>query len=144
MERTGRKPYSTTEMVQFGLGTRRLSPPDCLNELQRQSFINLVTSCPAGQFRRCDLPLLARWSELDVLAATAAFHLQADGAVTADRRLSPWFQVHRACTRELRALSQRLQLGPRGRSPRAPKTLPGSVSYYETAALGGDDHDGAN
>jgi len=53
-------------------------------------------------------------------------------------KVSPWFVVHRDATRELRSLSQRLQLGPRGRAPKAPKTKPGSVSYYETMSLEAD------
>jgi hypothetical protein len=140
MARTGRQPFETTEVTPFGIGNRRLQPPDTLGELQKRAFLDLVTSCPAGQFRRCDLPLLTRWAELDVLAATAAFHLEADGAVV-DGKLSPWFSIHRDVTRELRSLSQRLQIGPRGRSPKAPKVKPGNVSYYERQALEGDDHD---
>jgi hypothetical protein len=84
---------------------------------------------------------LSRWSELTVMAETAAFHLGADGMVVNTKegsKVSPWFQIHRDCTRELRALSQRLQLGPRGRALKAPKTKPNSVSYYETMALEGD------
>ena len=49
----------------------------------------------------------------------------------------------RPTSRELRLLSQRLQLGPRGRTPKAPKTLPGCVSYYERMALGEDGYDDA-
>jgi hypothetical protein len=137
--RTGRKPYETSEVVPFGVERRRLQPPDCLGELQRRAFLDLVTSCPASQFRKSDVSLLCRWSELTVMAETAAFHLGADGMVTADGKVSPWFTIHRDGTRELRALSQRLQIGPRGRTPKAPKTKAGAVSYYETMALEGFD-----
>jgi hypothetical protein len=144
MAGSGRKSFETTDMVPFGVDSRRLQPPDCLGELQKRAFIDLICSVPRSQFRRCDLSLLCRWSELTVMAETAAFHLGADGMVTEKGTVSPWFAVHRDCTRELRALSQRLQIGPRGRTPKAPKTLPGSVSYYERMRLEGELDDGPN
>jgi hypothetical protein len=119
MARTGRKPYETTEIVPFGVENRRLQPPDCLGELQKRAFLDLVTSCPISQFRRSDLALLCRWSELTVMAETAAFELQQGGMVVIGKegpKVSPWFAIHRDATRELRALSQRLQIGPRGRT----------------------------
>jgi len=137
MARTGRKPYETAEVVPFGVESRRLQPPDCLGELQKRAFLDLVCSVPASQFRKCDVALLCRWSELTVIAEQAAFELQQGGMVV-DGKASPWFAIYRDATRELRLLSQRLQLGPRGRSPKAPKTKPGTVSYYERAALGDD------
>jgi hypothetical protein len=140
MARTGRKPYESTEVIPFGVGTRRLSPPDCLGELQKRAFLDLVTACPAGQFRRCDLSLLCRWAELTVIAEQAAFELQ-QGGIVIGGKASPWFAIHRDATRELRSLSQRLQIGPRGRTPKAPKIKPGNVSYYERQALEGDDYD---
>jgi len=68
------------------------------------------------------------------MAEEAAFQLQTGGMVLTGKdgpRVSPWFAIHRDACRELRALSQRLQLGPRGRTPKAPKVLAGRVSYYE-------------
>jgi phage terminase small subunit len=138
---SGRKPFETNDVVPFGVERRRLQPPDCLGELQRRAFLDLVCSVPISQFRRSDLALLCRWSELTVMAETAAFHLGADGMVINGKegpKVSPWFTIHRDATRELRALSQRLQLGPRGRTLKAPKVKPGSVSYYETMGLQGD------
>src|SRR5262245_1313377 len=102
---TGRKPFETTDVVPFGIESRRLRAPDCLGELQRRAFLDLVTSCPAAQFRKCDVALLCRWAELTVMAETAAFHLGADGMVTADGKVSPWFAIHRDTCRELRSLS---------------------------------------
>jgi len=134
MPKTGRKPYETTEVVPFGLESRRLQPPDCLGELQKRVFIDLVCSAPAAQFRRADMGLLCRWSELTVIAEQAAFEMQQGGLVV-DGKPSPWFAVYRDATRELRLLSQRLQLGPRGRTPKAPKTKAATVSYYERMAL---------
>jgi hypothetical protein len=135
--RTGRKPFETSDVVPFGAENRRLRPPDCLGELQRRAFLDLVCSAPISQFRKCDVPLLCRWAELTVIAEQAAFEMQQGGLVV-DGRVSPWFVIHRDATRELLSLSQRLQLGPRGRTQRAPKIKPGSVSYYETMALQGD------
>jgi phage terminase small subunit len=140
MAGTGRKPFETTEIAPFGVESRRLRPPDCLGELQQRAFLDLVTSCPVNQFRRSDLSLLCRWAELTVMAETAAFHLGADGMVIETKegsKVSPWFAVHRDCTRELRSLSQRLQIGPRGRTWKAPKVKPGTVSYYERMQLEG-------
>jgi hypothetical protein len=143
----GRRPYETTDVTPFGVENRRLRPPDCLGDLQKRAFVDLVTSCPTTQFRRCDLPLLCRWAELTIMAEQAAFEMQQGGMVVTGKegpRVSPWFTIHRDATRELRALSQRLQLGPRGRTPKAPKTVAGRVSYYEMMDLEGDADDAAN
>jgi len=119
-----------------------LRPPDCLGELQKRAFVDLVTSCPVSQFQRSDLSLLCRWAELTVMAEQAVLEMQKKGMVVAGQhgpKVSPWFAIHRDATRELRALSQRLQLGPRGRTPKAPKTKAGPVSYYDVMQLEGDD-----
>jgi hypothetical protein len=137
MAGTGRKSFETTELASYGAG-RRLAPPDCLGKLQKRAFIDLVASCPAAQFRRSDVGLLCRWAELTVMAETAVFHLGADGMVTADGKVSPWFAIHRDVARELRLLSLRLQIGPRGRTPKAPKTEAAPLSYYERMRLEGD------
>jgi len=136
---TGRKPYEATEVVPFGTGNRRLQPPNCLGDLQKRAFIDLIASCPISQFRRSDVPLLCRWAELTVIAEQAAFEMQTGGMVTDKGKVSPWFVIHRDTCKELRALSQRLQLGPRGRTPKAPKVKANAVSYYETMALEGFD-----
>jgi len=141
MARMGRKPFITTDVVEFGADSRRLQPPDCLGELQKRAFIDLITSVPRGQFRASDLPLLARYAELVVMAETAAFHLGADGMVTPEGQVSPWFRVHRDVSRELRVLSQRLRLDPKARTKKAPKTQTGHVSYYEEMNLEGYDDD---
>jgi hypothetical protein len=140
MAGTGRKPYESTDVAPFGAESRRLAPPECLGNLQKQAFLDLITSVPRSQFRRCDLPLLCRWCELTVLAEQAAFELEQAGAVV-DGKISPWFSIHQGASRELRALSQRLQLGPRGRTPKAPKIKTGSVSYYERMDLEGEFDD---
>jgi hypothetical protein len=142
MAKTGRTPYETTDVMPFGANSRRLQPPDCLGELQKRAFLDLITSVPRSQFRASDLPLLARYVELQVMAETAAFHLGADGMVTGDA-VSAWFKVYRDTTRrELRTLAQRLRLDPKARGDkRAPKTQVGRVSYYEQMNLEGYDDD---
>jgi len=143
----GRPPHETTDLTPFYPENRRLQPPDCLGALQRKAFLDLVTSCPISQFRKSDLALLCRWAELTVMAEQAAYEMQTGGMVVNGQsgpRVSPWVTIHRDCVRELRALSQRLQLGPRGRSPKAPKTVAGPVSYYERMQLEGDFDDAAN
>jgi P27 family predicted phage terminase small subunit len=145
MTKTGRKPHETIDVMPFGANSRRLQPPDCLAELQKRAFVDLITSVPRSQFRPSDLPLLARYAELVVMAETAAFHLGADGMVIADdkgrTRVNPWFTIYRDTAKELRVLSQRLRLDPKARTKKAPKTLPESTSYYETMRLQGDFDD---
>jgi hypothetical protein len=135
----GRRPFSSVEITGYAGAVRRLSPPECLGELQRQAFIELIASCPASQFRRSDVGLLARWAELTVMCEQAAFELQQGGMVTDKGRVSPWFGIHNAATRELRMLSQRLHLGPRSRTLKVAKTQAAPMSYYEKMALDGFD-----
>ena len=135
----GRRPFSSVEITGYAGATRRLSPPECLGELQRQVFIELVSSCPATQFRRGDVGLLCRWAELTVIAEQAAFEMQQGGLVTDKGRVSPWFSIPNAATRELRMLSQRLHLGPRSRTLKVAKTQAAPMSYYEKMALEGFD-----
>ena len=135
----GRRPFSSVEITGYAGATHRVSPPECLGELQRQAFIRLVGSAPASQFRKSDADLLARYAELTVMCEQAAFELQQGGMVTDKGRVSPWFAIHNAATRELRMLSQRLHLGPRSRTLKVAKTQAAStMSYYERMALEGD------
>ena len=143
----GRPPHETTDIAPFGVEYWRLRPPDCLGELQKRAFIDLVTSCPVGQFQRSDLGLLCRWAELSVIAEQAAFEMQQRGIVVEGKdgpKASPWVGIHRDACRELRSLSQRLMIGPRGRAPKAPKTKAGPVSYYDQMRLEGELDDPAN
>jgi|SRR6516225_7576108 phage terminase small subunit len=138
MAGTGRRPYGTVEVTGFAGASRRLAPPDSLGDLQKQAFLNLVASCPASQFKRGDVDLLCRWSELTVMCEQAAFELQQNGMVTAKAKVSPWFAIYRDATRELRMLSQRLHLGPRSRTLKAARTQTGPMSYYDEMRLRGD------
>ena len=138
----GRPPHETTDIAPFGVESGRLRPPGHLGEQQQRAFLDLVTTCPRSQFVAADIPLLCRWAELIVMAEKAVLEMQREGMVVDGQhgpKVSPWFAIHRDATRELRALSQRLQLGPRGRTPKAPKTKAGPVSYYDVMQLEGDD-----
>jgi phage terminase small subunit len=140
----GRPPHETTDIAPFGVESGRLRPPGHLGEQQKRAFIDLVTTCPRSQFVAADIPLLCRWAELIVMAEKAVLEMQREGMVVDGQhgpKVSPWFAIHRDATRELRALSQRLQLGPRGRAPKAPKTTAARVSYYERMDLEGDSDD---
>jgi phage terminase small subunit len=139
---TGRKPFTTIDITPFGLPDGRLRPPASLGQLEKQAFLDLISRVPAGQFRESDLPLLCRWCEASVMAEQAAGELAAGGMVV-DGRVSPWFGIHERATKSLVALALRLRLSPQARADKAPKALPGPVSYYDLKALenGGDDDD---
>ena len=141
MAGTGRKPFETTDVVPFGAGNERLRPPPSLGKPEKQAFLDLVTTTDPKQFRPSDLPLLCRWAELTVMAEQAAGELQAGGMVTADGRVSPWFTIHQQATKSLTGLALRLRLGPQSRTPKAPKTKPGAVSYYDRMTLEGVSRD---
>jgi|SRR6516165_10304970 phage terminase small subunit len=139
----GRKPYETRDIIPFGVERRRLRPPASLGEPEKRAFLDLVLSVPLEQFQAADLPLLARWSELTVMAETAAAELRTRGMVI-DGKVSPWFSIHRDACKELRSLALRLRLGPQSRASKAPKTKPSTVSYYERMELEGQLDDEAN
>jgi hypothetical protein len=105
MPRTGRQPYATTDVLPFRTGTRRLRPPDGLSDAAKAAFLDLVTGCPADQFRPCDMPLLCRWAELSVMCEAASVELQASGMLGADGKPSPWFVIYQQATKSLSALA---------------------------------------
>jgi hypothetical protein len=142
MAGTGRKSFVTYDVQPFGAAWDRLKPPASLGKPEKQAFFDLISRVPAGQFLEADLPLLCRWAELTVMAETAAGVLTAQGMV-ADGRVSPWFAIHERATKGLTLLALRLRLGPQSRASKAPKTLPGELSYYDRRALedGRDDED---
>lgn len=78
------------------------------------------------------------------MAEQAAGELQAQGMVTADGKVSPWFTIHQQATKTLNALALRLRLGPQSRVNKAPKTRAGMVSYYERMMLEGELDDTTN
>ena len=123
MAPTGRSPYETSDVVPYGAGERRLRLPAGLGEAEKAAFLDLVTSTDPKQFRAADLPLLARWSELCVMAEKAAKALASEGMVI-DGRASPWIGIHQMATKNLSVLALRLRLGPQSRMARTPKAIP--------------------
>jgi phage terminase small subunit len=147
MARTGRQPYDTTDVALYGAGSGRLRPPATLGEPERKAFVDLIVACPASQFTRADIPLLARWAESQVIAETAAGELAAGSMVVTDDKgkasVSPWFAIHQQATKTLSGLALRLRLGPQSRAFKAPKKTAGRVSYFERMELEGvRDDDG--
>ena len=139
----GRQPYATFDVHSFDTPNPRIRPQDSLSELEKKVFRDLVSACPADQFRKSDIGLLCRWAELSMAAETAAFEMTQNGRVTPDGRISPWFSIHTQATKQLNGLALRLRLGPQARANKAPKSLPRQLSYYEELAEAeGDDEDG--
>ena len=136
----GRQPYATYGVHSFDSPNPRIRPPDSLSELEKRVFRALVSACPADQFRKSDIGLLARWSELSVMAQEAAFEMTTHGRVTPDGKVSPWFSIYTQATKQLSGLALRLRLGPQSRVAKAPKTLPQEPSYYDL--MEDDDDDG--
>ena len=145
MAAKGRSPYATYDVSPFDTPIPRIRPPDSLSELEKKVFRALVSACPADQFRRSDIGLLCRWSELSVMVEQAASEMTHNGRVTPDGKVSPWFSIYTQATKQLNGLALRLRLGPQSRASKAPKTLPRELSYYEEMQLAeaeGDDDDG--
>jgi phage terminase small subunit len=139
MAKTGRSSFATFDTSAYGVGSSRLKPPPSLPEPEKQVFLNLISACPSSQFTASDVPLLLRFCELVVLAERAAEGLRSEPLVTADGKVSPWATLHASATKGMVHLSLRLKLSPQARSQRAPKTLAGSLSYYERQDLLSDD-----
>jgi phage terminase small subunit len=145
----GRSPFATVDISPFDTPIPRIRPPDCLSDLEKKVFRDLVAACPAGQFRKSDVGLLSRWAELSVMAEQAAFEMTTHGRVTPDGKApSPWLSVYMQATKQLSGLALRLRLGPQSRANKAPKSLPRELSYYEQMELddaeADDDGDGAD
>jgi phage terminase small subunit len=143
----GRQPYATFDTLPYGIPSHRIRPPDSLSDLEKKVFRDLVSQCPADQFRKSDTGLLARWAELSVMAEQAAFEMTHNGRVTSDGKVSPWLSIYTQAIKGLNGLALRLRLGPQSRASKAPKTLPRELSYYEQMELdeaeADDDGDGA-
>jgi hypothetical protein len=134
MAKSGRSSFTTYDTAPYGTGKRRLSAPSTLGDREKAHFLALVSRCPASQFEPSDLPLLCRWAELCAMAEEASEHLATQDLVV-DGKLNPWFVAHQMATKSLSGLALRLKVSPQARSPKAPKTRPMTLSYYEQQAL---------
>jgi hypothetical protein len=142
MTGTGRRPYDTIEATRYGVPNSRLKPPPDLPEPQKRAFLDLVAKCPASQFQPADVELICRWSESVVTARTAQAELAAAGMVGADGKPSPWVAIYQQAVRNQALLALRLRVGPQSRQPRAPKTKPVAMSYYDLQNLDREDGEG--
>jgi phage terminase small subunit len=127
----GRKPFKTIDVVTFGLPDSRLQPPASLKDPERRVFVDLIASCPSGQFAASDMALLCLWATTTVQLEQAAAEMAAGGMVTTDGKVSPWFTIQQQAARTLALLALRLRLGPQSRTRMAPKTAVGPMSYYD-------------
>jgi hypothetical protein len=143
MPKSGKGAYQSTEVLRWDDPDARLRPPASLQGPERQAFLDVVLSCPTGQFRPADLPLLCRWAELCVLCETAMAEMTAGGMVTSDGKVSSWFSIYERSTKALAGLALRLRLGPQSRAFKAPKKDTAPTSFYDRMLLEGDDADEA-
>jgi len=138
MPATGRRPYDTTDVTPYGTGNARLRPPESLGAPEKQRFIDLIATTPAGQFQPSDLALLCRWAELTVMCEQAQGELAAGGMIGPDGKPSPWFSIYQQSVKALSGLALRLKIGPQARAPKAPKKTVGPVSYYDRMLIEGE------
>ena len=135
-----RSTYQTLDTVEYGAPTRRLKPSNRLTGRAREIFIETVSDCAITHFRASDRPLLELFAEACALAEQAVGQMAELSAVV-DGKPSPWFSVFVARTKAANNLALRLRISPQSRSPRAPKTLATSQSYYDRMTLEDDDGD---
>jgi phage terminase small subunit len=102
----------------------------------------IIGSCRADHFQKCDAPLLVRYCENVVLARKAAAALSTDGAIV-HGRINPMLTVCEKADRALVALSMRLRISPQARMRRegTPMRGPGP-SVYELMRDMGDADEG--
>src|SRR5262245_59058657 len=112
MGKTGRNRFVATDIVPYGEPSGRLPPPSYLGEAEKRAFIELVTTCPAGQFLASDLPLLCRWAETVALAERMATRMAIEGELDDKGRPSGAFTIHKEATKTLNALALRLRISP--------------------------------
>jgi phage terminase small subunit len=113
----------------------RLSPPDHLNEAEKQAFRALVSAVPASHFRPSDEPLLCEYCVAVIAAREAAARMtETGGMVTSEGVINRWFAVHEKLARRMAVFAMRLRLTPASRTRpesvarRAGYTRP---SYYD-------------
>ena len=118
------------------IGTQpRLSPPAELSELERETFIDIVTGVDSGHFRQSDLALLCAYCRAIVAEREAAGELAR--APVVDGEPSPWLRIHQAAVKTMMGLSMRLRLSPQARQANNPSRPAAPVSYYERMHLEG-------
>jgi hypothetical protein len=129
-----RRSSNALSTVAIGPGLRRLQPPSDMAEgsLERQLFLETVSSVAADHFAAEDGVLVAEYARTAALAQRASTELAA--CATVGDRASPWLEVHATAVRSLDRLAMRLRLGPRARQPtaqRRPGTGRAQPSAYD-------------
>jgi phage terminase small subunit len=74
----------------------------------------IMATTPEDQFRAADLPLLALFCRVSLLAGEAVAHLE-QGQVDAGGKVSPWVRISSDHSKTLAALSAKLRLAPSSR-----------------------------
>ena len=90
-------------------------PPPALPRAARALWRAVMDSTPEDQWRPGDLPLLAAYCRIAVLASEAIAHLEQDGQVDAGGKVSPWVKVSSDHGKTLAALASKLRLAPSSR-----------------------------
>lgn len=95
-----------------------LEPRKGLAPPLRKLFAQIVAEVQARHFVPSDRALLERYCEAIALAETAQAHIEREGAVTEEGRISPWVTVQEKAHRSAVALSGKLRLCPSARLDR--------------------------
>jgi phage terminase small subunit len=99
-------------------GAARITPPATLSPAAKAVFVHIVANVDPSHFSKVDLPLVEAYANSAALATEAAQRIDADGAVSADGKLSPWLAVSEKAQKQLVALSARLRICPQSRFDR--------------------------
>jgi hypothetical protein len=116
--------------------TARLQPPDDLNQLERQQFVNLVLGVRADHFVPADIPTISAYARAVIAERIADGELGACPVI--DGKPSPWLPIWMG--RLSAVLARRLRLNPAGSQPSKSaegRQDPAPTSYYERLALEG-------
>ena len=92
-----------------------LKPPDGLPRAAGALWRRIMDTTPEDQWRPGDVPLLAMYARVSVLAAEAVAHLEQDGQVDSGGKVSPWVKVSSDHAKTLAALASKLRLAPSSR-----------------------------
>lgn len=119
----------------------RLTPPAWLSPAAANVFRTLVAAVDPQHFRRSDLPLLCAYSAAVVAHDRAVQALEAEGAVTAEGKVSPWITIREKEVRALVPLARSLRLSPQARmnSTQASRNSEPRGSVFDLHKLDGED-----
>ena len=127
-----------------GSPLKHLRPPPGLTPAEKQLFVDIVVDHRPEHFKLTDGVLLVAYVRAVLDEREAARHLESEGKVTADNKLSPWLAIRTQSQKTLLSFARALRLGPLGRAPsRASRPQPlkpsQTLSYYDRMNLERDD-----